>query len=1170
MRLNEISAGMTIDGLLPDQSVSIIEVKIFNDIASEITYKKRDGSLDHQLLYVNDAESCSIAGNNNKSDFSGDGHIFQLVSEAERIRLAYLFDPYLAVHTSSIEPLPHQITAVYEQMLPKHPLRYVLADDPGAGKTIMTGLLLKELIIREDVQRCIIVSPGNLVEQWQDELHQKFNLRFEILTNDMLENTISGNAFQEHPLLIARLDKLSRNEELHAKIKATEWDLIVVDEAHKLSATVQGNVIKQTKRYKLGKLLSTRTRHFLLLTATPHNGKEADFRQFMALVDDDRFQCHASNIKKSTDISGVMRRLVKEELVKFDGTPLFPERLATTIPYSLSMQEQALYDHVTEYVRDQFNRADRLQNDKKQAVGFALTVLQRRLASSPEAIYQSLHRRKERLEKKINNLPIQNDTLLFQPNEDIWDDLEDLPEEEAIFYENGLLDNATAASTIEELQAEISILAQLEQEAELLRRSHVDKKWEQVSKLLQSPQMINDEGRREKIIIFTEHRDTLRYLAIKIRTLLGKQEAVVTIQGGMHRDERKKVEQLFKQDADTAVLVATDAAGEGINLQRAHFMINYDLPWNPNRIEQRFGRIHRIGQTEICHLWNLVAKDTREGQVFDRLFAKLNQEKESLGGKVFDVLGKLTFGDRPLRDILVEAIRYGNDPANRAKLNSIVDSTLNNEYLLSLINEHALTNEILDQTTVNRIKEDMERTNARRLQPHYIQAFFEQAFSLAGGLFHSREKGRYEITRVPQIVQESKVPTSKGQQVLRKYERICFTQEGINVAGKPIADMICPGHPLLDSLISWTISSYAKSLETGTILLDSTGRTDIPFLLFEVETAMRDARRDQERERIISRGLSYVKIDKQKETSSCGYAPYLDYESVPAHLAEKAHTFLASQNWVNADTRNEILSYVIASVIPPDLERIKQERTLLIEKISHEVDSRLRAEIAYWDKKAGDYATQIRQGNVQQSTKNNLEYAKDKANELDGRRMRRLEELQQEKIITSLPPVIRSMAFVIPSHLLQSNGFEVGETKLAYGMDRKTIELKAMQAVISIEKKLGFVPRDVSEFNVGYDIESLVPTELRGKTQESLRFIEVKGRCKDHEDYVTISRNEILTALNTPDQYILALVTVQGEKTVTTYCQRSFTRLPEEAINCSTFNVAKLIGQSAIIYDERG
>ena len=403
-RLEDLTPGAAVRGVLPDAAVIVVGVEWHGTDALTLVYRSPQGRVADEILFRHDEARLEIAETGRPWSFDGDGAVFRLVAEAHRIRLAHLFDPVLAVHTSMVEPLPHQITAVYESMLPRQPLRFLLADDPGAGKTIMAGLLIKELIARGDLQRCLIVCPGSLAEQWQDELYNRFHLPFEILTNDKLEAARTGNWFLETNLVIARLDKLSRNEDVQQKLQAPDcrWDLIVCDEAHKMSATVFGGETKYTKRYRLGQLLSTLTRHFLLMTATPHNGKEADFQLFMALLDGDRFEGRIRDGVHVADVSDLMRRMVKENLLKFDGTPLFPERIAYTVPYKLSVAEAGLYKAVTDYVREEFNRAEALQNEKRAGtVGFALTILQRRLASSPEAIFQSLKRRRERLEKRL-------------------------------------------------------------------------------------------------------------------------------------------------------------------------------------------------------------------------------------------------------------------------------------------------------------------------------------------------------------------------------------------------------------------------------------------------------------------------------------------------------------------------------------------------------------------------------------------------------------------------------------------------------------------------------------------------------------------------------------------------------------------------------------------------
>ena len=925
MKLEDLQANAAVRGILSDGLVTVVSVQWFGSEALELTYKTPTGKVANELLYRHDEPRLEIVEVGRPWSFDGDGALFRLVSEAQRIRLAHLFDPVLAVHTSVVEPLPHQITAVYESMLPRQPLRFLLADDPGAGKTIMAGLLIKELIARGDLQRCLVVCPGSLAEQWQDELYRRFHLPFDILTNDKLEAARTGNWFLEANLVIARLDKLSRNEDVQQKLQAPDcrWDLVVCDEAHKMSATFFGGEIKYTKRYRLGQLLSSLTRHFLLMTATPHNGKEEDFQLFMALIDGDRFEGRFRDGVHVADVSDLMRRMVKENLLKFDGTPLFPERIAHTVPYTLSETEAHLYKVVTDYVREEFNRAEALENDQRAGtVGFALTILQRRLASSPEAIYQSLRRRRERLESRLRELEVLQRggqaTIAFaaaEPDLDPEDveDLDEAPENEVEAAEEEILDRATAARSIAELKAEIETLKNLEGLALGVRRSGADTKWRELASLLGEiftarglagqiakadvPYGAGDIPRptsspKQKLVIFTEHRDTLSYLHRRITTLLGREESVVLIHGGMGREDRLKAQAAFRHDPHVQLLLATDAAGEGINLQRAHLMVNYDLPWNPNRLEQRFGRIHRIGQTEVCHLWNLVADKTREGDVYYKLLDKLEQARQALGGQVFDVLGKLHFEGRPLRELLVEAIRYGEQPEVRARLTTAVDHALGRGRLQNLLEERALAHDAMDASRVHRIREEMERAEARRLQPHYIESFFREAFQRLGGSAKQREASRYEITHVPAPVRNRDRLIGIGEPVLPRYERIAFEKSLVAPQGHQLAAFVCPGHPLLDAVIDLTLERHRDLLKRGAVLVDERDEGNKPRVLFFLEHAIQDASLTRSGDRrIVSKRMLYVELDADGVTRHVHYAPYLDYrlvltDSTRTHLTE--------------------------------------------------------------------------------------------------------------------------------------------------------------------------------------------------------------------------------------------------------------------------------------------
>ena len=1184
-RLEHLTPGAAVRGILPDALVTVVNAQWFGSEALELTYKDPSGKVANELLYRHDEPRIEVVERGRPWSFDGDGALFRLVSEAHRIRLAHLFDPVLAVHTSLVDPLPHQITAVYQEMLPRQPLRFLLADDPGAGKTIMAGLLMKELIARGDLQRCLVVCPGSLAEQWQDELYRRFDLPFEILTNDKLEAARTGNWFLETNLVIARLDKLSRNEDIQAKLAVPEsrWDLIVCDEAHKMSATYFGGEVKYTKRYRLGQLLSGLTRHFLLLTATPHNGKEEDFQLFMALLDGDRFEGRFRDGAHVADVSDLMRRMVKENLLKFDATPLFPERIAYTVPFKLSDPEARLYRAVTDYVREEFNRVEALANDKRAGtVGFALTILQRRLASSPEAIYQSLRRRRERLESRLRELELLHragdirSTLGARApaldDEDV-DDLEDAPDDELAAAEEEILDQATAARSIVELKAEIETLTSLERQALVVRNSDTDTKWRELATLLGeifTPASIghrsSDEpapygsglipppvpSPRQKLVLFTEHRDTLAYLERRITTLLGRPEAVVVIHGGMGREDRMKAQELFRHDPEVQVLLATDAAGEGINLQRAHLMVNYDLPWNPNRIEQRFGRIHRIGQTEVCHLWNLVADETREGDVYLTLLAKLEEARTALGGQVFDVLGKLQFNGRALRDLLIEAVRYGDQPAVRARLTQVVADAFDPDEIRNLLDEKALAHDAMDASSVHRIREDMERADARRLQPHYIESFFLEGFSRLGGTLKQREPRRYEVTHVPAPVRNRDRLIGLGEPILPRYERIAFEKPLIAAPGQPLAAFVCPGHPLLDAVIDLTLERHRDLLRRGAVLVDDQDEGTSPRVLFYLEHAIQDGSvtRSGER-RVISRRMLYVELGADGVARHLQYAPYLDYR--PLTLDEPGVEAILERpesGWIGHELERAALQHAVTEVVPEHLSEVSDRKLGLIDKTEAAVKERLTKEISYWDHRAEELKLAEQAGKV--NARLNSDEARKRADSLQGRLEKRMEELALERQISPLPPVVLGGLLVVPVGLLTAMTGRA-PMKPSTTVDTQAAGARARAAVMAVERSLGFEPTDRETEKLGYDIESRIAGTGR------LRFIEVKGRVAGAET-VTVTKNEILYSLNKPDDFILAIVAFEDDGSENVhYLRRPFQREPDFGAASVNYELADLL-----------
>ncbi|WP_414898549.1 protein NO VEIN domain-containing protein [Rhodovulum sp. YEN HP10] len=1160
-RLEDIKPGGRVTGVMPGSAVEVVSVEWIGNQAINVVYRQSSGSVAETTIYRDDEHRLDVQSAGRNWSFDADGALLRLVTEANRIKLAHFFDPYLAIHTSQVDPLPHQISAVYGEMLPRQPLRFLLADDPGAGKTIMSGLLIKELIARSDLERCLVVAPGSLVEQWQDELGEKFGLEFDILSRDMIESSRSGNPFNDCNRMIARLDVLARNEELQEKLlKSTEWDLIIADEAHRMSATFFGSEAKYTKRYQLGQKLGQVCRHFLLMSATPHNGKERDFQLFMALLDGDRFEGRFRDGVHVADVEDMMRRLTKEELLRFDGRPLFPERRAYTVKYDLSPEEAELYTAVTDYVRDEMNRVLRFAETdgrKKNNVGFALQILQRRLASSPAAIYQSLKRRRERLEAELSEvrLAAKSDRAGFaQPkvNQDLLTNMDEYGQDEIDEMEDLISTSATSAETAEQLEIEVETLKGLEGMALRVLHSGHDTKWQQLDKILDDDLMLDPDGHRRKLIIFTEPKDTLEYLRNKVTARLGKPDAVDVIYGGVTREERRKVVERFMQDRDMLVLIANDAAGEGVNLQRGHLMVNYDLPWNPNKIEQRFGRIHRIGQTEVCHLWNLVAKDTREGDVYARLLEKLEAAREALGGRVYDVLGEL-FEDRPLRDLLLEAIQYNDDEDVKARLYKAVDGAVDQSHLLTLLQKRQLTNDTMPAAQVQELRIAMEKAEAQRLQPHHIQSFFVEAFQRLGGQIKRREEGRWEITHVPLIIRERDRQIGGGAPIQKKYERICFEKSKINQ--QPVAAFVYPGHPLLDAVISIVREQNDHLMKQGAVLVDDTDDGTAVEALFLLEHSVQDGRPGHAgNANLVSQKLQFATVNQAGEIHDAGIAPHLNLRAATPEEIASVQTEISAP-WLTADLEKRVVQYATIELAQFHVAEVRERRLPEIDKVEHEVKARLKKEINYWDSRAAELKEEEKAG---KKVRSNWRNAERRAEDLAERLRRRLELIEQERFITSQPPRVRGGMVVVPRGLLLNRGSSAKPSGFSEDPEaRRAIELKAMSAVMAAERALGNEPEDVSARKIGYDIASFDPDT------NHMRFIEVKGRI-DGADTVMLTRQEIITSLHEPEKFILAIVQVNdGFAAAPRYVRGALdSREPPFDQNAIQFDIKKLLARA--------
>lgn len=966
-----------------------------------------------------------------KLDFSSNPENAFFAIEATRLKYASLFDPLLAMNVSKIDPLPFQIEAVYQYILKQPRIRFLIADDPGAGKTIMAGLILKELKLRRLVSRTLIVVPAHLKDQWRRELKEKFDETFTLLDRNTFNAHYGENPWKKNDQVITAID-FAKQDDILSSLSSVEWDLVIVDEAHKMAAYKYGEKISRTQRYRLGEILSSKSNHLVFLTATPHKGDPENFRLFLDLLIPGFFastEMVEESLKKK-DNPLFIRRL-KEDLKDFEGKPIFTRRFPITMKFKLSDVEQELYNDVSRYVIEQYNKA--LQSDKKRNVTFALMILQRRMASSTYALSKSLERRRDRLNKILKGEEKEKE-ISFD-----YEEIEDLEESERWKKEEEW-ESITVSKNPEELIYEIETLDKLIEKANIVINSEKEIKLTELKKAIEEGfKKIDEMGGNHKILIFTESKDTLDHLVKKIKEWGYK---VNSIHGGMGIDERIMAEKIFRDETD--IMVATEAAGEGINLQFCHIMINYDIPWNPNRLEQRMGRIHRYGQQKDVYIFNLVAENTTEGKVLLKLFEKLDEIREKLGSdRVFDVIGEI-FEDKSLYQLIIDAIINAKTMEEILKELDIVPDENYIAKIKDVLGE-SLATKYIDLT---RTKEMLEKAKEHRLIPYYVQKFFEGAFTKAGGKIKNIQNEFITIDFIPQEIRRiAEHPEFKNKYgvMMKKYPKATFDKD---VAIKhPDYEFISFGHPLFESLLEWVIEKFETEARKGAVFKDLSGKYDgyIWFYIGEVK----DGKGEVAGRRIIA----IHDGERQEEVD-----PAILLDLVPCNMCGN----------FEIKNKDELLSSVI-KIIEKYKEEIAMERNREAEiKRKYGLKS-LDDLIIMLDKDLIDlYERQKKGEKVDLPIKNKEEQKRKYISE----RKKLENEINQEQSLTISMPELLTVIRVIPEKGM---------------VEDEEIEKIGMEIAMQYEKEHGREPEDVSKKNLGYDIRSTGKNEMR--------YIEVKTRA---------------------------------------------------------------------------
>ena len=1082
----KIEVGSIVSGLTLAESVEITKIQALGKKYS-LSYtgvnSHRTGS---KIVTTEQIEALEVLTAEGEFNFKGDPQRFVLYAEAERIKSAYQFDPLFAINCSVVDPLPHQVEAVYKFLLPQPKIRFLLADDTGAGKTIMTGLLLKELMLRHYVERVLIITPGGLTKQWQeDEMGVKFNIPFKLVNRSVFSS--EPTVFQNSDRVVASIDFVSR-EDIMNVLSKTSWDMVIFDEAHKLSAYEYGEKIYKSKRYEVAHLLAQQCEHILLLTATPHRGRKDTFKRLLQLLDEDVFATADLATERVRELSETgsnkffIRRL-KEDMKDWDGHPLYKKRFTKTTSYNLTPDEKRLYDAVTQYLT---KRKEEAAATKNIHVSLALQVMQRRLVSSIYAIRNTLQKRWMALQGLTDELErnpsLWKQRVKLEEFDDVnINELDDLEDDERDALDNILSDPKklklfTTSKSPSEIKAETQEVKELYLMADsLYNQQQEEQKYKELKHLLTSQGVIDG----EKLVIFTEHKDTLIYLQERLQN---NGYTVATIHGGMSVDERRQSQCQFMQP-DTQILICTDAAGEGINLQFCRLLINWDIPWNPNRLEQRMGRIHRYGQKSDVLVFNMVADNTREGQVLKKLLTKLDVIREQLGDdRVYDVIQDVLKGVS--LDCIIDSVLNGHE----SDLDAFIDKStteLGGLFKKSIDEQSkAMAHTAVDYKEARLLKEDSDE---RRLQPIYIRLFFERAFKYLGGQYRELSDGIYQIDTIPEVISKRlkdkyNIYAENLTQLFFFFDKQKFLDYQSSTVAYGHAHYINPGNALFDSLVDVVSDLFHDEMLKGTVLISPEDQH--PYFAYFIKNQIQDNTTNQDGEPHVANELLSLVCQHDGEFRQTSPAKLLDL-CPPAAFAKE----ITPPNIVNED---EAVEWSFEHITEPLFEQTQQTVEEDTARRKEYLESAFQQIVLDITGEINDLQGKIFMAD-DEKVQQKLEAKEKRLAELKQRKVERLIELEQGKDLSAIAPEVLGCAYVVPLNQV--------EYKHTFGMSRDDeVEAIAMQTAMDYEKANGRTPEDVSKDNVGYDVKSI---DAEGQK----RYIEVKGRAGT--DGVMLSENEM-------------------------------------------------------------